>query len=510
MKKTFFLILIPTLGLSIFYWSSCQKDGVYRPDVLDHIPGNVSFACVFDMASLLEKADFEQLRQQPLYRNFLASIKKDAPFLGTILDNPAATGIDVQKRCALFSVVAKHDPTLLLIVWTLPLKDTLAFTRTAATQLVEIQPHKGGYQIAYFQGADRQPEMPFVAWNNQVAYIGMRLQSGWPTPLEDDIRNWMYLDPQEALSAQKHARKALGASHDLTMWMSLDFASQHPSIRTTATLIDIAPQALKGNWLSGWYDFARGYSEGSLTFHLKKELSDDFVARLFKDTPEFDLSAHLPKGKVDVAISLAFDLLTTDQWLTEHPATRDFIKSILQSVHLTIEEAQGIFGGELLIAHYTEPDEGLVWGLYVQDIAALRHSLAAAEAHYLIKARSDNIWEIDLIDVGDVFFRTGKPIALLIIQHEILWLIPQGPLAQVLTKSQPVVLPRPFRNALKNHPFGLVLDIASLKRSSHLLPMEWCTLYTEENALYNHIRYKEDKKNSLRQLLDWLQAKYNE
>lgn len=500
-------LLILLAGAVVLTFVSCSEDLTGKADVLEHMPADASLALTFDLPSLMEKADFEQMRQMAFYRDFLQGVERVDPQFRPLFENPSAAGIDVDRRCGLFVRLRPEDPEVIFVAMTLPLADADAFANAVSPHLVVTE--QEGYVLGLPKKEDRfGSNVPFFAWDDRVAWIGGRSREGWPTALEEDLAALARQDKAQSLASVPEARKALRARHDATMWASLDFAGKNPALRASATVAGIPPDALEGNTVHGWWDFAEGEALGQMIFDLKDELDEDLVGRLFKDEPDFDIAKHLPEGRIVLGLSLAFDLIGADQWLTEHPSTRSFVKFALQSANLTIEEAQAIFGGELLIAKYEEPDDGLLMGIHIKDQKKLRTLLEAAADRQAIEPIDDQSWAMKAIDLGGLFIRTGKPMAILQLQDDILWLSPRGPLHEALKAGARAKLPRQVRQPLLDHPFGMMLDLEALDEDDELPPMQVWTLFGDDGVLESRITFAERQKNSLRQLLEWIDATY--
>ncbi len=503
MKQLLFLVAA-VLALT---FSSCSEDRTGRADVLEHMPADASLAFTFDLPALMGKADFARMRQMAFYQDFLDEVERVDPYFRPLFEDPEKAGIDPGQRCGLFVRLRPEDPEVNFVAMTLPLADAEAFAQAVSPFLVVTE------QEGYVLGVP-QKENPFglnalfFAWDDRVAWIGGRSKNGWPTTLEADLAALARMDEAQSLASVAEARKALRARHDATMWASLDFAGKNPALRASATIAGIPPDALEGNTVHGWWDFGKGEALGQLVFDLKDELDEELVGRLFKDEPAFDLARRLPEGRISMALSLAFDLIGADQWLTEHPSTRSFVKFALQSASLTIEEVQEIFGGELLIAKYREPDDGLLVGIHIKDPQKVRAMLQAAEARAALDPIDDHSWAMKALDLGGLFLRTGKPLAVLRLDDDILWLSPRGPLHEALQEGDRAKLPRQVRQTLLDHPFGMMLDLAAFDKDDELPPMQMWTLFGDDGLLESRITFAERQKNSLRQLVEWIEATY--
>ncbi len=503
MKQMLFLLAV-VLALA---FASCSEDLTGRADVLSYMPADASLAFTFDLPSLMKKADFEQMRQMAFYQAFLNEVERVDPYFRPLFEDPEKAGIDLGRRSGLFVRLRPEDPEVVWIAMVVPLADADAFAKAVSPFLAVTE--QEGYVLGVPQKEDSfGSNALFFAWDDRVAWIGGRSKDGWPTTLEADLAALVRMDREQSLASVPEARKALRAGHDGTMWASLDFAGKNPALRASATIAGIPPDALEGNTVHGWWDFEEGEALGQMVFELKDELHKDLLGRLFKDEPAFDLARHLPEGRISMALSLAFDLIGADQWLTEHPSTRNFVKFALQSANLTIEEAQEIFGGELLIARYEEPDEGMLIGIHIKDSQKMHAMLQAAEARAALDPIDDHSWAMKALDLGGLFIRSGKPLAILQLDDDILWLSPRGPLHEALKAGTTADLPRQLRKTLLDHPFGMMLDLAAFDEDDELPPMEAWTLFGDDGVLESRTTFAERRKNSLRQLVEWIEAAY--
>ncbi len=502
MKRLLFL-LASALTLTLY---SCADELTGKADVLAHMPADASVAFTFDVPTLMEKADFERMRQMAFYQQFLKEVERVDPYFHPLFEDPAQAGIDLGRRSGLFVRLRPEDPEVVFVAMVVPLADADAFAKAVSPQL-EVTEQQG-----YMLGLPRADDgfgsnALFFAWDDRVAWIGGRSKDGWTTTLEEDLGSLAALEKAQSLASLAEARKALRTRHDATMWASLDFLGKNPALRASATVAGIPPDALQGNTLHGWWDWKDGEATGQLVFDLRDELDEDLVGRLFKDEPDFDIARHLPKGRLSFGLSMAFDLIGADQWLTEHPSTRSFVKFALQSANLTIEDAQQIFGGEVLIAKYEAPDEGLLVGIHIKDEEKLHSLLKQAEERASLAPIDDHSWEMKALDMGGLYIRTGKPLAILQLDDDILWVSPKGALHEALDAADPTTLPREVRQTLLDHPFGLMLDLSTVDEDD-LPPVRMWTLFGDDGTLQSRLMFTNGRENSLRQLVEWIEATY--
>ncbi len=491
--------LLPLAWLIAASTWSCTDELVDKADVLRYIPAETSLALTIDLPALMEKVDFEWLQQTAFFQDFLEGEGSRNPQLKLLLADPAGAGIDIEGPVAFFVQIQPEDPAKWFAAMVVPLADAKAFAQICTAQLTVSE--QDGYMLGLPQPKVFESEQAFVAWNEHVAWIGTRTKDGWSSTLEEALASLAAAEKEHSLASVPAARKALRAGHDLDMWATLDFAGKNPAVRASAAMVGIDSRALEGNTVTGWYEFSAGRSEGRMSFHLKDELSEELIARAFKDKPEYNIARHLPKGEIEFGMSLALNLIGIDKWLTEHPSMRRFVRFALALFNLSIEEAQQIFGGEVLIAQYLSPEEELLIGIRIKDEPKLRAALRAAEQQAAIRPLDERSWTVEAKEWRRSFsFSEGE---ILYLEGDILWLSPRGPLYEALLAGQRASLPRMFRNALGNYPFGLIVDFSAYP------PLERFTLYATDGTLYNHITFTDKVKNSLRQIAEWLEATHS-
>lgn len=501
MKRYF----LPIACLTIASLWSCGDDLTDKTEVLRHIPAEASLALTVDVPALMEKVDFEWLRQTAFFRDFLRKMD-DHPQLKALLADPAGAGIDVDKRSALFVQVLPEDPEIWFAALVIPLAQPDAFARLSSALLTTSE--QDGYVLGLPEHALFDTNQPFVAWNEHVAWIGLYDEGGWPSTLEETLAALAALEKDQSLASVATARKVLRGGHDFDLWATLDFAGKNPAVRAGAAMTGIDPKALEGNVVTGWYQFLAGRAEGQMSFHLQEALSDELIARLFKDKPEFDIARHLPKGEIEFGLSLAFDLIGADKWLTEHPATRRFVKFLLTAFDLSIEEVQQIFGGEVLVAKYRRPDDGLLIGIHIEDEVRLRTLIRALERGGAIQPLDEQSWTMNAMARNGSFF-FDKPFEQMHLEDDILWFSPNGALAEAVAAGRHAKLPGAFRDVLRRYPFGLAADLDALAWQGRVTPLEMYTLHAANGTIHSRLTFTDDSKNSLRLLAEWMEATYS-
>lgn len=338
--KAFSSFILVGAFLLIF---SCKKDGLAPNDALAYVPATATNVTAIDLKKLMQKADFESVKQMDFYKKMVSESEKENPQIAKVLLDPTTSGINLDGKIYSATAFEEDNPELMTTYFYIPLKDASAFESLMKTSKQEIT-QKDGLNIMDDGGE------AIIGWNKSLAIFAIsnddseafvdRLVAAF-TPAKDN-----------PLTKDAKLQAALAANHDITSYLSTNALAKNPSAGFALNMIDVKSDALKDNFISSYADFEDGKMVGHSDFVINEKLGKDFIGRFFKDEAEADFSKVLPNEKLSFATVLALDLVGIDKFLSERPQTKDYADFVLNDLGVKRKDIIEALGGDMLIAGF--------------------------------------------------------------------------------------------------------------------------------------------------------------
>ena len=342
-----------TSGLCVLlfalFWS-CQSEPSPGDDALKFVPSESISVTGINMASLLEKADFDAMRNMSFFRNTLEEVRGSDPVLAGFLEDPWSTGIDLESPIYLVQQINTDNPSEFSMAIMASVADPERVAEMMA--LVDGDWEDGqGFRYSVQPGG-------VVAWNDELVLFG----SGDGTQIVTDHVNRIFNTPPESsLATHPEAGKFANERHDVKTMISLDVIPEISDAAMALSLSGISPNSLKGAHSFGYLDFGNGAIDGRANWYFDKEFSKHF-APFFKDEPTRDLSALLPASGQVMAMTGALSPEGIHLFLSERPQYKSMVSYSLKGAGLKLDDVLKAFGGDMAFGLYTED------GILVADI----------------------------------------------------------------------------------------------------------------------------------------------
>ncbi len=339
-KSIAFLIL-----LSPFFLTNCTNDPV-ATGAAAYIPATSTSVTGIDVQRLMQKADFESVKQMAFYKKMVSESSKKSEVIAAVLENPAKSGIDLNDRVYLTTDVEKDNPKQVTFHVLIPLSNVADFEKLVKEAEVDFETQNG---LKIFQ-----PEngAAFV-WNDELLTI-----TGGDNGDMDVLpkaKQLFEMGENEPVALKGGFNKAMNADHDLVTWFSSSTIADNPTANMALRFIDIAPEALKENYVHAYSDFEDGRIVGHSDFYIKKELGKGLIGRFFKNGTNTDFSKVLPSENLVFAMVGAIDFRGIDKFLSEQPQTKDKADFVLNSIGgLERKKILEMLNGDVMLASYSE------------------------------------------------------------------------------------------------------------------------------------------------------------
>ncbi len=375
---------------------ACKKEGAMPGDALAYVPASSTSVTAIDLKKLMQKADFESVKQMDFYKNMVTESQKENPDIARILLDPTASGVDLDGKIYSATAFDEQNPEEMTTYFYVPLKDAKAFESLMKTSKKEVS-EKDGIKIM------DDGNNAIMGWNESLAIFAFTNNGS------DEFKQRFVAafkkDKDNALTKDGRLQKALAANHDITSWLSTNPLAKNSGAGFALSMIDVKPDALKDNFISSYADFENGKMVGHSDFEINDKLGKDFIGRFFKKEAEADFSKVLPNEQISFATVLALDLVGIDKFLSERPNTKKYADFALNDLGIKRSEMIDALGGDVMIAGFgakNMKDAKIMVSLSLKNEAKARELLQIAVNEKKLKEIEKDVYTV--ISLGNKDF----------------------------------------------------------------------------------------------------------
>ena len=291
------LLIISAVTIA-FIWMGCQSEAKKGADkALEAIPANATVVTAFDLPALMEKANFEAVKQMEFYQFFAEKAQEESDILATVFANPENSGIDLTKKAYLSIELNPDNPEEIytgIIFNLVSPEDFAGFANSFRDARIG---KRAGYQMADLN------ESTSLAWNDKVGVIAL----GEGIYETEEVMNAFFTPNTETSIANNENLTALLAEeHDVTSWLTSNALAKNKSAKLVLSLAKIDPEALNDNFVHGHIDFDQGKVDAKLNYFFQEKLIED-INLLFKENVKTDFSPYISGENLNIYLSAALD-----------------------------------------------------------------------------------------------------------------------------------------------------------------------------------------------------------
>lgn len=354
-------------SLCLVFLASCTKSAKLD-ETANAIPKNAVSVTAINLPSLMQKADFEAVKQMDFYKDMVDSASSKNAAIADIMRDPKKSGVDFTKNIYIvqdFNPLSegKNDASGAILI---SLSDASAFEKllTSGKTAVKIETKDGIKYITHNDESSENSENGLnysrkggvVAWNDKMAVIGGNLSENTEG---GSFLSFFKNKPEESIVKNDDFTKLFGEQHDVYTYMNFDKIADNPSMKAGAGMMNIDPKALKGNFASGHADFEKGQIVGKSTYNINKDLRKDW-GLLFKDNVKTDFSKYLKGDNIGFAATLALDVKGVKEIINANPQFRLILESS-KSDKFSTDDIFKAFDGDVVITANPTTDGSKKW-----------------------------------------------------------------------------------------------------------------------------------------------------
>ena len=493
MKSKTLLFLSLTVAILI---SSCSDTTIATDSALKNIPNNVSTVTSIDADAILEKADFEKVKEMAFYQELIQETKRYNSTLGDVLANPSQSGVDLSKDIYVTHSLEKDNPEEVFVGIVASVKDKAALEALIhSDSKFKISKH-GNFDVA-MKGSQS------VAWNEEMVVLGMT--NAYSDPI-GKIEKFFNADTNNSIANDGDLQKAMSGDHDITSWVSSNAISESPSLKSALTFAGIPAEAAKDNFIHGYVDFNDGAIESRSDMYFQSALVED-LNLCFKDNITTDFSSYIPSN-ANSAMAVSLDLEGIQQVLQKKNALM-MANFGLKEYGLTVEDINSTFGGDILL--YSTPGEAdTPVGTFATSIRSqenLDKFIALATDFNMLEKLGDNLYGIK--GTSMLSGNMGGPDAQLLIQDKMLVISGSPTHIEKISKggfSGAEKLDKAKIKALKNNIFAGFMDLKDFVNATGgknlNLNFEDMNYSTDRKKGSFKLNFKDKNVNALKQFFE--------
>ena len=351
MKK--FILLLGVLALG---FTSCSK----KSENLKVIPKDAMVVVSFDLQSLYQKADVEELQQLKSFQKLKEEISNNNKEMGKIfneiLKDPKSSGVDFKKNAFFFVCDSKKyggDSRNPYIGVTAVLSDDAKFKDllnrvSQATKLQLDIKKEGALNIVYFnEGAS-------LSWDNKKMLF--LVNDNYSTRVDVVLKKLYEQSKSEQITDIKGFSDFLDGQKDINVWLNFGGFMQDDSMflnGIAASLYKSLFNMQKDSYFYGFIDF--GKDDIKLTTY---SIYNQETAKLLKKYDLYDISfdkdilKNIPE-KLPIAIGGAVNVKNYYEFLKAQfgkELNEDDLVKLLNTQGLTKDNVLNFFGGSFVLA----------------------------------------------------------------------------------------------------------------------------------------------------------------
>jgi hypothetical protein len=358
MLKTMKLLAALFTATILFSLGSCSGGATATgsSDISNAIPADATGVFLMNTKQLLEKADYASLKETSFFQDFLKEVQKEAPEMVPFLEDPEAAGINMAGNMGLYFSLPEEmkNGNDLEFAFLLPVADKAkmdAAVILALEKVKDLEPEaKDGYTITTLES-----NKFLVQGDNILAF----------TSYNDEAKIEELINPTgESIHSNANFAKQLEESKDILFWMSadpiVDVMLKNPQtavqIRGGLGIALLTEEALKGNYMSFFYDFQKGKMDVGTQFDFSEELVRE-LGDVFPDKLAIDYSKYIPADGLAASMTFGVNAAGILNFMTKR-GLNNMVDQYLAMAGLDLGKIEKGITGDLAVAAYAPAAEG--------------------------------------------------------------------------------------------------------------------------------------------------------
>jgi len=481
--------------------------------ILNTIPQNALSITEIDVPSILEKMDFESVKQMEFYQEMAEDAGRENPIFKEVLLDPNNSGIDLSQKQYIASVIDEKSVGNSITLMIAAIANESAFAKLLDNAGLETKKEIEGYNYVKI---DRKTA---IVYNDETAIIANSNTYG--SGLEKAIIKVLQTTPDNAITNDKDLIKQLSKKHDINSWVSTNPLAENKDFTFYASMINLEKEDLKNNYIHSHLDFEKGAIKGVSDYSFTDKIEEEF-GLFIKDQTGTKFDQLIPADQLIYNTSMALNVDGIKTFITRNGTAKSFINFALMEYGLKLDDLAAIFDGDMSIAAYTgqskKEADGLVL-IKVKDQDKLEKILELGEEFEVLSKITKDHYKLGFQSVGPNFNAPFGGSSQLKTEGELL--IKDG-MIYISSSSNIIeqIRDEDFRAAskegwakelLRNSSFSTFVDfnnIAPIQESLEGEGLDQLKIVAKDGQSTMHLQMKDDNINSLKALMEMINKAY--
>lgn len=359
MLKTMKLLAVLFTATILFSLGSCGENTAAAAsdpaDISNAIPADATGVFLVNTKQLLEKADYASLKETSFFKDWIKQAKERLPAMVPFLEDPEASGINMTSNMGFFFSIPKEmkAPKDIEFAFMLPIADKAKVDAAVVLALKDIDnpktETKSDYTITTLKFNS------FLIQSDKILAI---------TTYDDEAKVKELIHPTgENIHSNANFKKHQKESKDMLFWMNgdplfamlLKNAETKMQLRGALGVAQVPDEALKGNFMSLFYDFQKGKMNVGTQFDfsdiLVRELGEVFPAEL-----AIDYSKYIPTENLASAMTFGINSAGVLNFMVKR-GLDETVDNFLENSGLDLGKIKDGITGGLTVAVYAPTDK---------------------------------------------------------------------------------------------------------------------------------------------------------
>lgn len=508
MRTWKFLIFSSLFTILVF--SACKRDDLLPGDALVYVPGTVTSVTAINVNRLMEKADFDALKQMEFYQDFLEKVRQENSAFAQVMRDPRKAGIDLDNNVYLNVELDQPGQSgMMTVVFTI--KDKNAFEKTLDDLDINYLP--ASQEPGLFQEHGTA-----LLWNEAVGILGF----GSENTIQQQVEAYLNTSEEQSVNRNKNLRDALSNDFDVLNWTTSAGFVDLFQIGPIGKVARYTEEDLRENYLQSYLFFEEGQVRAETRYQLQSKLATD-LALVLNDEVDTDFSESIPHDNLFFFANFGLRPKGINQLLIEYHIQGLSDESFKQ-YGFTMEDVINAFSGDAAIAIYQEDNDQIInfpSFLMVYDIDSREHLdrilLAAQNTGHLDRIGENRYQVLSGPNPDTLGSGTDRVEAELLIKDNLLYFsdnslnhIEQIAGGNFNTNGK---LPKTMQSLTAKNAFAALVDIAWLSQVEDDLedmPVQSIASTASRKKAAVTVKMEAETTNSLKQLFRWMNQKYLE
>jgi len=359
---------------------------------LDYIPTDAATVNTVNVQSILDKMDFEEVKQMDFFKDMLGNSETERPELVYLMENPQESGVNLSQNIYMFSEVDEEDINNSIVGTVMQLKDAKKFEEMLKNADKEgnlSMEKKGKYNLA------RMGDQGAIVWNDNIAIAGGGMKGD---ELTDKLIDMLTKKPSKSIKKNKDFKKKFKGNHDFFSYQSSKFLSgmADDNIGMLLSSFNLTKEDLADNYTVSYGDFKDGKLEASQEYILNPKVKEMLKA-IIKEDVSTDFSNFIPAENLAGVFTGGLNMRGINQLLEEQGMLGAGADMMLKSADLSRQDIIKALDGDLFVATYVsekEDEPAIIGGLKIGDKAKMDKILKVGVKSGMLKKTGKNVYEL--------------------------------------------------------------------------------------------------------------------